>query len=620
MRFSFLAGLVAASGALAKTVQYDMSIGWVTANPDGEYDRPTIGVNGEWPPPVIKCNIHDRVIVNVTNNLDEPTALHFHGMFQNTTSFMDGPVGVTQCPIPSGSNFIYNFTVNQPGTYWYHSHYSAQYPDGLRAPFLVYDPDEPFADDYDVDTYLTVADYYHDPTPWLSANKFLTLFNPTGSEPIPGESNLFKYMRSFIRMLTRFIDNGLLNETQNYKWIVEPNTTYKLRLINMGALVSQYIWFEEHDVTVVEVDGVYVEPYTTDRIYITVAQRYTVLLKTKNSTSTNYPFMTSFDTDMLDTVPDDLMWNVTGWLTYDEDGEFPDAAVIDEWVFLDDFNLVPVEKEAPFEPDTSITVSVSMNNLNDGVNYAFFNDITYVAPKVPTLFSVMSSGNQSTDATIYGSNTNTFILDHMDVVEIVLNNADPGKHPFHLHGHVFQVVERSEASASDEEFVVYDASNPGTINEYPMRRDTVYIRPNGYFVLRFRADNPGVWFFHCHIEWHLQQGLALTLVEAPLEIQKWTIPEDHYAACKAGGYSYEGNAAANTVDLTDLTGEPVQPVPIAAGFKTKGVVALVFSCIAAFVGMAFILWYGMSELKNTEHEVAQVMGEIPLDDELSDSK
>ncbi|KAK9320654.1 multicopper oxidase-domain-containing protein [Lipomyces orientalis] len=226
----------------------------------------------------------------------------------------------------------------------------------------------------------------------------------------------------------------------------------------------------------------------------------------------------------------------------------------------------------------------------------------------------MSSGNDSTDATVYGSNTHTYVLGYQEVVEIVLNNFDPGKHPFHLHGHVFQVVERSDASPDDETFLTYNPDEPGTINEYPMRRDTVYVRPNGYFVLRFLSNNPGVWFFHCHIEWHLQQGLALTLVEAPAEIQaQQVIPDDHYAACKAGGYAYEGNAAGNTVNLFDLTGEKLQPKPLPAGFTARGIVALVFSCISAFVGMGFITWYGLSDLKTTEREVAAIVGE-PLDD------
>jgi hypothetical protein len=65
---------------------------------------------------------------------------------------------------------------------------------------------------------------------------------------------------------------------------------------------------------------------------------------------------------------------------------------------------------------------------------AFFNDITYVAPKVPTLYSVLTTGDAATNPAVYGRDTHTFVLEQGQVVEIVLNNDDAGKHPFHLHG------------------------------------------------------------------------------------------------------------------------------------------------------------------------------------------
>lgn len=78
-----------------------------------------------------------------------------------------------------------------------------------------------------------------------------------------------------------------------------------------------------------------------------------------------------------------------------------------------------------------------------------------------------------------------------------------------MHGHNFQVIARSEDDAGD--WVLAEHSN--MFPKIPMRRDTVLVNPNGYLVIRFRSDNPGVWQFHCHIEWHMEQGLLLTLVE-----------------------------------------------------------------------------------------------------------
>jgi len=97
---------------------------------------------------------------------------------------------------------------------------------------------------------------------------------------------------------------------------------------------------------------------------------------------------------------------------------------------------------------------------------------------------------------------------------------------------------------------------------------------------------------------HTISGLIATLIESPLALQKdLKIPDDHYAACKAQGIATAGNAAGNTIDPFDLSGANVAPKPLPAGFTARGIVALVFSCIAAFLGMAVISWYGYVPLK-----------------------
>lgn len=103
----------------AATVTYNFTAGWLTANPDGLFDRPVIGINGQWPVPMINVTMGDRIIVNLHNDLgNQSTSLHLHGIFQNGTTEMDGPVGINQCGVPPGASFLYNFTIDQPGTYW----------------------------------------------------------------------------------------------------------------------------------------------------------------------------------------------------------------------------------------------------------------------------------------------------------------------------------------------------------------------------------------------------------------------------------------------------------------------------------------------------------------------
>lgn len=121
---------------------------------------------------------------------------------------------------------------------------------------------------------LTLSDWYHDEMPGL-IQEFLNVANPTGAEPVPNAA--------------------LMNDTQNVTVPVEPGKTYLFRIINMAAFAAQYIWFEDHSVQIVEVDGVYTEAADADVIYITTAQRYSVLLKTKDDKSANFAIVGSMD-------------------------------------------------------------------------------------------------------------------------------------------------------------------------------------------------------------------------------------------------------------------------------------------------------------------------------------
>lgn len=571
--------------AHAATVTYDFNITWVTANPDGLLNRPLIGINGQWPVPYITATVGDRVVVNVLNQLgNESTSLHFHGIYQNGSTEMDGVTGVSQCPIQPGGSFTYNFTIDQPGTYWYHSHETAQYPDGLRGPLIVNDPNSPYKGQYDEEMVLTVSDWYHDEIPKLMKS-FISVTNPTGAEPIP--------------------KSALMNDTYNLTTPIEPGKTYMFRIINVGAFAGQYFWFEGHTMTIVEVDGIYTEAAEADLIYITAAQRYSVLVTMKNDTSTNYAYVGSMDQSLFDTVPASLNPNGTGWLVYDDTAPLPTPALLDTFNEFDDFTLIPTDGEELLGPvDYSFNLDLKMGNLGDGANYAFFNGITYVRPKVPTLYTALSAGDLANNATIYGINSNPYILEHNDVIEIILNNNDTGKHPFHLHGHAFQAAARSDKDAGK-----YVGNE--TFAAVPMRRDTFMVRPMGNIVLRFRADNPGIWFFHCHIEWHLASGLIATMIEAPALLQTTlSIPPSHLDVCTAQNIPTVGNAAGNAVDPLDLTGAPEPPRPLPAGFTAKGIVALVCSCLSAFAGIAVISWYGAGEIgkqvpsKGTEEAVA----------------
>ena len=118
---------------------------------------------------------------------------------------------------------------------------------------------------------------------------FISPLNPTGAEPVP--------------------DAALMNDTQNATISVQPGKTYMFRIVNMAAFAAQYLWIQDHQMQIVEVDGIYTTPAIADMIYITAAQRYSVLVTMKNDTSANFPITGSMDQVSLRLLPKKLINN-----------------------------------------------------------------------------------------------------------------------------------------------------------------------------------------------------------------------------------------------------------------------------------------------------------------------
>lgn len=112
------------------------------------------------------------------------------------------------------------------------------------------------------------------------------------------------------------------------------------------------------------------------------------------------------------------------------------------------------------------------------------NNITYTEPKVPSLYTALSVGKDATNPIVYGHAANAHVVDYYDTVEVVVNNFDTGGHPLHLHGHNFQIVQRSATNAG-----VYGGT-PIDPPATPIRRDVVKVNAGGYVTFRFIANNP----------------------------------------------------------------------------------------------------------------------------------
>ncbi|KAI0368387.1 laccase 1A [Pilatotrama ljubarskyi] len=473
----------------------DLTISNADISPDG-YTRAAVLANGVFPGPLISGNVGDNFQINVIDKLSNETMLksttvHWHGIYQRGTNWADGPAFVNQCPISTGNSFLYDFTVTgQAGTFWYHSHLSTQYCDGLRGPMVVYDPDDPHADLYDVDdesTIITLSDWYH------TAAKLGPAF-PLGPDSV------------LINGLGRYTGG---NASDLAVVNVEQGKRYRFRLISLSCDPNFVFSIDGHNMTVIEVDAVNHEPLTVDSIQIYAGQRYSFVL-TADQAIDNYWIraLPSGGTVSFDGGVNSAILRYSGAAEVEPTTERSMSTSP-----LVETDLVPLDNPAaPGDPVVGgVDYAMSLNFSFNGSNF-FVNGATFVPPTVPVLLQILSGASATTDLLPSGS---VFTLPSNSTIElsfpITAANAPGAPHPFHLHGHTFSVV-RSAGSSE------YNYDNP-------VRRDVVNTGTAGDNVtIRFTTDNPGPWFLHCHIDFHLEAGFAVVFSEDTGEVSSFTTP------------------------------------------------------------------------------------------------
>ena len=497
-------------------------------------------INGRFPGPLVRANRGDRILVNVTNQLSNATTVHWHGMFQNGTNWMDGTAGITQCPIPPGKSFMYNFTIeNQYGTYWYHSHYGTQYTDGLVGPLIVHAPEEKQAQQsYDYDQVVLLQDWYHDFSQTLLPG-YLASGNEN-VEPVP-DSGLIQGTNYF-NCSSYSADGGYncLNNSTRPVFLVEQNRRYRYRLINTGAFALFQFSIDNHTLSVIEADGTAVQPLNVHRLEIAIAQRYSFILNA-NQTAANYWMRAQMNTFCFAADNPVLNTDIQALLTYTNSTEGPTKS--SDWsdeldLICQDLNsteLIPsITEEAP-PASTLYMVQFAFDIGDNALDRAYINGTSWTMSLPPTLNQAVSalhtnnaSFNTAGVSSAY-STPNQYVIDIPDdtTVDILVENFDDGSHPFHLHGHTFWIMATSQNQ-------YFDWDSYGSLNTTnPMRRDTLTIDAYGWALIRFRSDNPGLWAFHCHISWHMEAGLLMQFQSRNDIMKTWTLPSAVTELCEA---------------------------------------------------------------------------------------
>ncbi|KAL9715578.1 Laccase-1 [Leucoagaricus gongylophorus] len=489
MRFiSALAVLLAGlSSVFAATRFFDFDVVNDKVSPDG-FERDAVLINSQYPAPLITVNKGDRLVINTHNKLSDPrmrrsVSIHWHGLFQARTSDMDGPAFVNQCPIPPNTTFVYDFSVpGQSGNFWYHSHLSTQYCDGLRGAIVIYDPNDPLKHLYDVDnedTVITLGEWYH-----ILAPDGNNAFFSTGIVPVQ--------------------DSGLINGKGRFNGgplvpfavvNVEQGKRYRLRIFALSCRPFFTFSIDNHNITFMEADGIEHDPVEVQNIDIYAAQRVSAILNA-NQPVNNYWIRAPPTGGNAANNPNLNISLTLAILRYRGAADVDPTTTNPGGPKLLDQQMHPIAEVGPGKlgdgpPDRHITLNIAQPNP------PFFdiNGISYISPTVPVLLQILSGAKTPQDLL---PSEQIFVVPRNALIEVNIPGA--GAHPFHLHGHAFDVV----LPSNDD---VFNFKNP-------LRRD-VYPINGGNTTFRFLTDNPGAWFLHCHIDWHLEAGLAVVFAEAP---------------------------------------------------------------------------------------------------------
>ncbi|KAF8326083.1 Cupredoxin [Cantharellus anzutake] len=542
---------------------YHWTISEVLASP-GAMPKPVLVVNGQSPGPTIRANLGDRIIVKVKNLLRNVTAIHWHGLYQNGTNYFDGTYAITQCGIPAnGGTFTYSFIVQNVGTYWWHAHYSTQSTDGLYGALILHSPHEIFrrAVHYDQDVVVMIGDYYSTYSEIL-LKRFLRygtgIDGQPGDEPSPdgGVINGISQARCAYIPATDLtlperrsggflssvdgdasrsppgqLEQPVINEINdcasnadiNYPILpLEGGKSYRFRVINVGSLTSMAFSIDKHSMSIVEADGVDVEPRITERLVVGIAQRYSAVVSLDRKASA-YWIRAVMETNSLRYNNPNLNLTTLGILRYDgvaagtKPPETP--APLSPRSLSDDKDFVPAGRLDAPKATKVVSVTVSMQYDVNGDYRSFFNNTSWEPlTSTSTLLEISRVANSLS----YHHPDQLLVSTRgVETIDLIVNSLDDGDHPFHLHGHTFFIVGWGAGR--------YIGQALSHIS--PMRRDTVIIPKYSWMALRFTADNPGVWAFHCHISWHAEAGLVMQFANLANQ-RHLSIPPDVEALCR----------------------------------------------------------------------------------------
>ena len=398
----------------------------------------------------MSCIVNELFNVTLENQLPVPTAIHWHGLHPPNNE--DGVPGVTQPVIRANMADLYTFPVQPSGTHWMHSHQGLQEALLLAAPLIVHDPADRARDVQEI--VLMLSDYSFTPPEEIYAKL------RQGERPAPDMKAMSKPDANDVNYDAYLANDRTLRDPEVVK--VVKGGRVRLRIINGSSGTNFFIDLGSLSGELIATDGIAIRPVQRNRFPLAIAQRMDVMLR----------------------VPT-------------EGGAFPILALRELATEQTGIVLATAGAAVPRLPEKGS----SQTGL---LNLDLERELTAVNPLSPRPADVTSVLNLQGNMSRYEWMINNVSLNVSDPsnekaqvhvksgqrVALKFVNETPMSHPMHLHGHAFEVV-----AINGQRFT-------GAL------RDSILVPGKTSVTVEFDANNPGLWYVHCHILWHLAAGMA----------------------------------------------------------------------------------------------------------------
>ncbi|KAF9870950.1 MFS monocarboxylate transporter [Colletotrichum karsti] len=510
--------------------KYEWTVERTWAAPDG-FEQELLLVNGQFPGPLIEANWGDVVEVTVHNNISAPeegTAIHWHGIHQQDTPWMDGVSGITQCPIVPGGSFTYRWRASTYGTSWWHGHHALQYAGGLWGAIVIHGPT--FVE-YDIDLGpVTLSDYYHRGYEGIAMGAISTSSNENVT--VPASANqMINGLNPYTCSLSPYQFPSITNATchdnaPKPEFTFQSGKAHKLRLVNTGAQAHQIFSIDDHKLIVTSMDWTPIEPYEVDFLALGVGARAEVIVKATGDPKSAYVMR------MRTRCATTYVWETNATVFYDQAS--PDTIPISNPVDLGPNWPVqnaacghyalpmkkPIFKKRVPKPDMTVFYNVTYEQNATGNHLWLMNNVTFQADWARPL--LLEAADGQTDYLAQPQHILTTVPEDVRHVRVVVQNFF-SIHPMHIHGGDFQILAEGDGFWNGS---ILHKKNPA-------RADTEMLRRNGHLVVQFDAKNPGTWSFHCHVAWHASPGLIANFLVKPKAVQAYDIPQAVRDTCDA---------------------------------------------------------------------------------------